>query len=251
MTREADVVRSLVEMADTLVDDYDVVDLLTGLADRCVNLLGVSAAGVMLAPPAGSLALVASSSEAMRLLELFELQQQEGPCLDAFRTGEPVGHQNLRAGSGRWPSFSAAAVRAGFASALALPLRLREMTVGALNLLSATRAPMAEADLIVARAFADLAALSIAQHRASAEAERLNEQLSAALSSRVVIEQAKGVISERAGTGLAEAFTRLRTYARNHNLRLTGVAQAAIDGTLDPSAWAPQRARRTPGSTSS
>src|SRR5580704_17853157 len=111
MTREADVVRSLVEMADTLVDDYDVVDLLTGVADRCVNLLGVS--------PAGSLGLVASASEAMRLLELFELQEQEGPCLDAFRTGERVGHENRDAGSGRWPSFSAAALQAGFASASA------------------------------------------------------------------------------------------------------------------------------------
>ncbi len=243
MTREADVVKSLVEMADTLVDDYDVVDLLTGLADRCVDLLGVSAAGVMLASPAGSLVLVASSSEAMRLLELFELQQQEGPCLDAFSTGEPVQHENLQAGSGRWPLFAAAALQAGFASALALPLRLREVTLGALNLLSVTRAPMDAADVIVARAFADLAALSIAQHRASAEAQRLNEQLSAALTSRVVIEQAKGVISERAGTDLAEAFARLRTYARDHNLRLTDVAQAAIDGTLDPPARAPRRAR--------
>jgi len=238
MTREADVVKSLVEMADTLVDDYDIVDLLTGVADRCVSLLGVSAAGVMLASPAGRLGLVASSSEAMRLLELFELQQQEGPCLDAFRTGERVGHENLDAGSGRWPLFSAAARKAGFASASALPLRLREVTLGALNLLSVTRAPMAEADVIVARAFADLAALSIAQHRASAEAQRLNEQLSGALTSRVVIEQAKGVICERAGVDLAEAFSRLRAYARNHNRRLTDVAQAAIDGTLDPLAWA-------------
>ena len=234
MTREADVVRSLVEMADTLVDDYDVVDLLTGLADRCVSLLGVSAAGVMLASPAGGLGLVASSSEAMRLLELFELQAQEGPCLDAFRTGEPVGQENLAAG--RWPSFSAAALQAGFASASALPLRLREVTLGAMNLLSVTPAPMDEGDLIVARAFADLATLSITQHRASAEAQRLNEQLSAALTSRVVIEQAKGVISERAGVDLAEAFTRLRAYARNHNLRLTDVAQAAVVGTLDPAA---------------
>ena len=111
MFQAADVMRSLVEMADTLVDDYDVVDLLTGLADRCVSLLGVSAAGVMLASPGGSLGLVASSSEAMRLLELFELQAQEGPCLDAFRTGERVGHQDLEAGSGRWPSFSAAALQ--------------------------------------------------------------------------------------------------------------------------------------------
>ena len=122
MTRETDAVRSLVEMADILVEDYDMVDLLTGLADRCVDLLGVSAAGVMLASPQGGLGLAASSSGAMRL---FELQAQEGPCLDAFRTGQPVGHENLRAGSGRWPSFSAAARRAGFRSALALPLRLR------------------------------------------------------------------------------------------------------------------------------
>src|ERR1044071_6689189 len=237
MSRDADVVRSFVEMADTLVDDYDVVDLLTGLANRCVRLLGVSAAGVMLISPAGRLGLAASSSEAMRLLELFELQAQEGPCLDAFRTGERVEHENLDAGSGRWPSFSAAARKAGFAAASAVPLRLREVTLGALNLLSVTRAPMAEADVIVARAFADLATLSIVQYRASAEAQRLNEQLSGALTSRVVIEQAKGVISERAGVDLAEAFSRLRAYARNHNLRLTDVAQAATDGTRDPAAW--------------
>ncbi len=239
MTRESDVVRSLVEMADTLVDDYDVVDLLTGLTDRCVSLLAVSAAGVMLAAPSGGLSLVASSSEAMRLLELFELQAQEGPCQDAFRSGERVGQVDLRAGSGRWPLFSTHAVRAGFQSAVALPLRLREVTLGALNLLSATRTPIEEADLIVARAFADLAALSILQHRASTEAQRLNEQLSAALTSRVVIEQAKGVISERAGIELAEAFARLRAYARNTNQRLTDVAHAAVDGTLDARAWGP------------
>jgi GAF domain-containing protein len=226
-------------MADTLVDDYDVVDLLTGLADRCVNLLGVSAAGVMLASPEGSLGLVASSSEAMRLLELFELQAQEGPCLDAFRSGQRIEHENLEAGSGRWPSFSAAALKAGFRSALALPLRLREATLGALNLLSVTRTPMGEADVIVARAFADLATLSIVQHRATAEAQRLTEQLSGALTSRVIIEQAKGVISERASVDLAEAFSRLRNYARNSNRRLTDVAEAAVDGSLDPLAWAP------------
>ena len=247
MTREADVVRSLVEMAETLVDDYDVIDLLTGLADRCVSLLSVTAAGVMLASPAGTLGLAASSSEAMRLLELFELQAQEGPCLDAFRSGEPTGHEDLEAGSGRWPLFSAAARDAGFLSASALPLRLRETTIGALSLLGGSRSPMGEADVIVARGFADLAALSVVQHRASAQAQLLNEQLTTALSSRVVIEQAKGVISERAGVTLAEAFTRLRGYARNRNLRLTDVAQAAVDGTLDPLAWAVPAARSSPG----
>jgi GAF domain-containing protein len=238
MTREADVVQSLVEMADTLVDDFDIVDMLTVLTDRCVSLLDVSAAGVMLASPAGSLGLVASSSEAMRLLELFELQTQEGPCLDTFRTGEPVRQENLLAGGGRWPLFSAAALQGGFRSALALPLRLREVTLGALNLLSATRTPMTGADVIVARGFADLAALSIVQHRVSAEAQQLNEQLSTALTSRVVIEQAKGVIAERAGVDLSEAFSLLRAHARNTNQRLTDVAQAAVNGTLDSAAWA-------------
>ncbi len=242
MTRESDVVRVLVQMADTLVDDYDVVDLLTGMADRSVTMLGASAAGVMLASPACALGLVASSSEAMRLLELFELQAREGPCLDAFRSGELVRHEILTAGSGRWPSFSSAALAAGFRSAIAIPLRLRQATVGALNLLNTSHEPMDEADVIVARAFADLAAVGIIQHRASAEAQRVNEQLSAALNSRVVIEQAKGVLSERAGVDLAEAFTRMRAYARNRNLRLTEVAQAAVDGTLDPLAWAPASA---------
>jgi GAF domain-containing protein len=237
MTRESDLLQSVVDITDTLVADYDVIDMLTGVADRCVSLLDVSAAGVMLASPAGSLGLVASSSEAMRLLELFELQAHEGPCLDAFQAGEPVEQEDLQAGTGRWPSFSAAAQQAGFQSVLALPLRCGDATLGALNLFRVTRDPMAEADVIVARAFADLAALSITQHRATAEAQRLNEQLSDALTSRIVIEQAKGVISERAGVDLAEAFSRLRAYARNGNHRLTDVARAAVDGTLDPIAW--------------
>jgi len=244
MFEAVDAMRSVAEMADTLVDDYDVVDLLTGLADRCVSVLGVSAAGVMLASPAGRLGLIASSSEVMRLLELFELQAQEGPCLDAFRTGERVEREDLEAESGRWPSFSAAALREGFQSVSALPLRFRDVTLGALNLFSVTQAPMAEGDVIIARAFADLATLSIVQHRASAEAQRVNEQLSAALTSRVVIEQAKGVVAERTGVDLAEAFSRLRAYARDSNLRLTDVAQAAVAGTLDLDSLAWARAVR-------
>lgn len=237
MTREADIVQSLVDMADVLVADYDVVDLLTGLADRCVHVLGTSAAGVMLASPSGELRLVASSSEAMRVLELFELQAREGPCLDAFHTGERVDHESLHAGTGRWPRFATVAVEAGFHSAFALPLRLRDRTIGALNLVSVEQTPMDEADILVARAFADLAAIAVLQQRAAAESQRLNEQLSHALTSRIVIEQAKGVVFERAGIDMAEAFSRLRQYARDHNLNLTDVAQAAIDGTLDPQVW--------------
>lgn len=245
MTREADVVRSLVDLADTLVTDYDVIDLLTGLADRCVRLLGASAAGVMLASAQGDLRLVASSSDAMRVVELFELQAKEGPCWDAFHTGERVAHENLRAGSGHWPRFATVALEAGFRSVFALPLRLRDSTIGALNLFSAESAPMDESDVLVARAFADLATISILQQREVADVQRLNEQLSNALASRVLIEQAKGVVFERAGIDMAEAFQRLRTYARNHNVRLADVARAAIDGTLDPQAWATAPPRAT------
>jgi GAF domain-containing protein len=230
-------VQSLVDLADTLVADYDVVDLLTGLTDRCVHVLGAAAAGVMLASPSGELRLVASSSEAMRVLELFELQAKEGPCLDAFRTGERVEHEDLTAGTGRWPRFSTVASEAGFQSALALPLRLRDTIIGALNLVSVEQTPMNEADVLVARAFADLATISVLQQRAATESQQVNEQLSHALTSRIVIEQAKGVVFERAGIDMSEAFTRLRSYARSHNVRLTDVAQAAIDGTLDPQAW--------------
>ncbi len=240
MTRESDVVRSLVDLADTLVADYDVVDLLTRLADRCVNVLHATAAGVMLASPSGHLRLAASSSEVMRVLEVFELQAQEGPCLDAFRTGEPVAQETLRAGTGRWPRFATVAVEAGFRSALALPLRLRDTTIGALTLVTVDDAPMVDADVLVARAFADLATISVMQERAATESQRVNEQLSRALNSRIIIEQAKGVLFERAGIDVAEAFSRLREYARAHNLRLTDVARAAIEGTLDPQAWAPK-----------
>ena len=237
-SRDQAVIRSIVELADNLVDSFDVVDLLTGLMDRCVTMLGVSAAGVMFASPPERLRLVASSSEAMELVELFELQANEGPCLDAFHTGERVAQENLRAGPSRWPGFSKVALAAGFQSVFALPLRLRATTIGALNLFSIHEVPMPETDVLVAQAFADLATISVLQHGAATEAQRVNEQLSQALASRIVIEQAKGVISERAGVDLTESFSRLRSYARSHNLRLAEVAQAALDGTLVPEAWA-------------
>jgi hypothetical protein len=237
-SRDRNIIHYFVDIADNLVEDFDVVEVLTGLTHRCVDMLGISAAGVMLASPPGELRLVATSSEAMQLVELFELQAQEGPCLDAFHTGEPVEHEILRHESGRWPRFSIVALEAGFQSVFALPLRLRETTIGALNLFSMGESPMAEADVVVAGGFADLATISVIQHGAAIEAQRINEQLSQAITSRIVIEQAKGVISERARIDLSEAFSRLRNYARRHSIRLADVAQSAIDGTLDPEAWA-------------
>jgi GAF domain-containing protein len=205
------------------------------LADRCVEVLDVQAAGIMLAGPDGQLRVIASSSEAMRVLELFELQAQEGPCLDCYRTGQAVVNQDLDAGNGRWPRFAAEALGAGFHSAHALPLRLRGSVIGALNLFRAGVGEMGPADVEVAQAFADVATIGILQHRAALEAQVLNQQLTHALNSRVMLEQAKGMVAERLNLDMERSFATLRTHARNNNLRLGDVAQSVIDGSLAPS----------------
>ena len=232
MPREAILARTFVELADTLVADFDVVELLTLLADRCVEVLGVSAAGLMLVAPDGDLRVMASSSEAMRLLELFELQARQGPCLDCFRTGDQIVNQDLSVANGRWPRFSAEARAAGFGSVHALPLRLRGTVIGALNLFHTRPGQMRPDDLEIAQALADVATIAILQHRATVEAQLVNEQLNHALNSRIVIEQAKGVLAERQGLTMEQAFATLRNHARNHNARLADVARSVIDGTL-------------------
>jgi GAF domain-containing protein len=236
MPRESKLARTLVELADTLVADFDVVDLLTLLADRCVDVLDVSAAGLMLVAPDGELRVMASSSEAMRLLELFELQAEEGPCLDCYRTGFAVVNHDLSTGSGRWPRFTTEALAAGFRSVHALPMRLRGTVIGALNLFHITEGKMRDVDVAAAQALADVATIAILQHRASLEAQVLNEQLHHALNSRIVIEQAKGVVAEREGLNMEQSFAALRRHARNNNLRLADVAAAVIGGSLAASA---------------
>lgn len=236
MTRESVLARTLVELADTLVDDFDVVDLLTLLADRCVEVLDVQAAGIMLAGPDGQLRVMASSSETMRILELFEIQAQEGPCLDCHRTGRAVVNQNLDAGNGRWPRFSTEALSAGFQSAHALPMRLRGSVIGSLNLFRTGVGQMGPADIDIAQAFADVATIAILQHRAALEAQVLTQQLTHALNSRVILEQAKGMVAERLDLDMEQSFATLRQHARHHNLRLSDVAQSVIGGSLAPSA---------------
>ncbi len=232
MPRETMLARTFVELADTLVADFDVVELLTLLADRCVEVLDVGAAGLMVVAPDGDLRVMASSSEAMRVLELFELQSAEGPCLDCYRTGEPVEDRDLAAASDRWPSFAPEALAAGFRSVQALPMRLRGTVLGALNLFHVDHGAMRAGDIEAAQAFADVATIAILQHRAAIEGQLVNEQLQNALNTRIVIEQAKGMVAERRSLSMEDAFGSLRTYARAHNLRLADVAGAVIDGTL-------------------
>jgi GAF domain-containing protein len=233
MPRETMLAKTLVGLADTLVDDFDVVELLTLLADGCVDVLDVGAAGLMLIAPEGDLRVMASSSEAMRVLELFEVQSQEGPCLDCYRTGQPVLNRHLATAEDRWPRFAPEALAAGFHIVHALPMRLRGTVIGALNLFHNYPGDMRQEDIAAAQAMADVATIAILQHRARHEAHVLNEQLNHALNSRIVIEQAKGMLAERLALDLERAFATLRNHARDHNLRLVDLARNVTNGTLD------------------
>jgi GAF domain-containing protein len=233
MLREAELARTFIEVADTLVDDFDVIDLLTLVADRCVEVLGVDAAGLMVAAEDdGELRVVASSSETMRVLELFELQAEEGPCPECYRTGLAVVDHPLLADDDRWPMFSPRAIEAGFQTVYAFPMRLRNKVIGAVNLFCAGPGGLSAVDVSAAQAFADIATIAILQQRAVADAQTINAQLTTALNSRVVVEQAKGIVAERSAVPMERAFALLRSHARNRNLRLDDVARNIIDGTL-------------------
>src|SRR6267154_671355 len=216
---------TFVELTDTMVAGFDVIDFLHVLTDRSVQLLDVSAAGLLLADPRGELRVVAASSEAARLLELFQLQNDQGPCLDCFRAGRPVAAADLAAEAQRWPRFAAAARQAGFIAVQALPMRLRDQVIGALNLFRAAPGAFDPASVRIGQALADVATIGLLHERSMRRSDILNEQLQAALNSRVIIEQAKGKLAERLGIDMDRAFTMLRDYARNSNQRLTNVAR--------------------------
>jgi GAF domain-containing protein len=225
--------RVFVELADTLVDEFDQVDFLQMLVDRLVELLGADAAGLMLADQRGALQLMASSVEEARGLEVFQLQVHEGPCLDCFATGQPVVNVDLAEAHERWPLFTPAAVAAGFRASHALPLRLRRQVLGAMNLFTAEPRRLDDEHIAIGQAMADVATIGLLHERNLREQTVLSEQLQAALHSRVLIEQAKGVLAARNAVGIAEAFAMMRSHARRHGLPLTSVAGAVIDGSLE------------------
>jgi transcriptional regulator with GAF, ATPase, and Fis domain len=235
---------TFVDLADTMVADFDIIDFLHMLTDRSVALLAASAAGVVLADPRGELRLAAASSEEAGLLELFQLQNDQGPCLECFRTGRPVTASDLTGSAQRWPRFAEAAARSGFASVEALPMRLRDQVIGALNLFRAEPEPLEAADLRIGQALADVATIGLLHERNVRRRETVAEQLQAALNSRVIIEQAKGKLAERLSIDMDRAFTMLRDYARASNQRLTDVARDFVTGAT---ADFPPPARRQPG----
>ena len=188
----------------------------------------------MIATPSGCLQVLASSSDAMRSLELLQLQADQGPCVDAYRSGEPVINQDLNVNIGRWPAFTPYAIAAGFRSTHSLPMRLHGNTIGALNMFRADDGTLGPDDVSAAQALADVATISIVQHQAAADAQTLNDQLNHALNSRIAIEQAKGKISEAAQLDMDQAFHQLRHHARNHTLRPSDLAHQIATGTVKP-----------------
>lgn len=231
--REALIVDTFVRLSDTLVDDYDVIEFLHYLTASCVALGEVDEAAVMLASHDGRLRAVASSTERTWLLELFELQNDEGPCLDAFRTGSVVAADDLSLERDRWPIFATQAIDVGFRAVHSVPLRLRERTIGALNLMCVEPGGVTSRDAHVLRAFADIATVAVLQERDIAAHAELAGGLQTALTSRIRIEQAKGVLAERHGVSVDDAFGLLRGHARALGLRLTDVAEAVADRTLE------------------
>jgi hypothetical protein len=233
MNREQRLAETFVELADTLVDDFDVIDFLQVLAARCVELLDVGAAGIVLADQGGSLMTVAASDERARLLELFEVQNDEGPCHDCYRLGAAVVNVDLDGMRERWPQFTPQAIAAGFRSANALPLRLRSQVIGSLNLFHADTGGLDGIRLRLAQALADAATIGILQQRGIRHREVVAAQLQAALTSRIIIEQAKGVLAERLQISTDEAFTVLRSAARTRNRLLCDLAREIANGSAE------------------
>lgn len=222
-----------VELADTLVADFDIIDFLETLAERVVELLDVAACGLLLVDQSGTLSLVAASTEQTRMLELFQVQTAEGPCVDCFRTGLPVDVPDLTDAGTRWPTFAPAARQAGYRSVHALPMQLRSETIGALNLFSDKASTLSTDSRELGQAMANAATIAILHQRAVRHMELVADQLQAALNSRVVIEQAKGVLAERHGIDMDQAFAVLRAYARHHRAKLADVALAVVNSELE------------------
>jgi transcriptional regulator with GAF, ATPase, and Fis domain len=236
VTRERRIVETLVELASTMVDDFGVVEFLHRVAVRCVELLDCDEAGVLLADATGALRVMASSSERSEALELLQAQNEEGPCFECWVHGAAVRSERLDADLDRWPAFAPVAVAKGFSSVQALPMRVRGEAVGALNLFRLQAGRIADRDLPLAQGMADIAAVALLQERSLRESRGVVGQLQGALTSRVVIEQAKGVLAERSKIGVDAAFARLRGHARVHNRRLSEVAAELLDGRLDAAA---------------
>ena len=228
MVSPARLAEVLVDVADTLVDEFDLIEFLQSLTAHTSELVGARATGLLLADPEGRLQLMAASDERAEMVELFQVQAEEGPCQDCYRQGAPIVNADLRAATDKWPQFAPRAVEAGYQSVHAFPMRLRRQVIGALNLFGRDTGDMSASEARLVQALADVATIGLLQQRAIRQSEAVTEQLQTALNSRIVIEQAKGVLAQIHGGTPDQAFERLRDYSRRHRQHLSDVAHAVV-----------------------
>lgn len=235
LSREERINEAFLKVADTLMDSYDIVDLLSTLVHECADLLGRQAGGIMIVDVAGDLELLASTSEAAEFVEVMQIAAGRGPCVECFDTGKPVAVPDISTAGERWPQFQAAALASGFRSLHATPMRLRDKVVGTMNLMGTEVGGLDERDIALAQALADVAIIGILQERSLRDPRILSEQLHLALDSRVLLEQAKGVLAHTLGLDMEGAFNTLRSYARTNRVPLREVAEGVVTRKIDVS----------------
>lgn len=237
--------QTFTELVDILVTDFDLVEVMHLIAARSQQILGVDAVGILLVDSHGSLNVIAASTEEARVLELSQLQNREGPCLECFRTGQPVSCSDLSTEVTRWPRFASEALQAGFTGIHALPMRLRDEVIGGMSLFTTARRSVDAETLEAAQALTDVAAIALLHDRAVRHRRLLVEQLQNAINHPLMIEQAKGLIAERAGLSIGEAFDVLRSYAHTHHWKLSELAEAVIQDGSTTSDVLSSRAQQT------
>ena len=250
-TREVKLANAFVKLADTLVADFDLVDLLQTLVETCIDVLDTQAAGLLLKDESGELQVVVSSSEEAAFVEVVQLGASAGPCWECAETGKPVTIADISAETDRWPKFCEAAMGRGFRSVHATPMRLRDDVLGTMNLFDTSVGALNDQDISTAQALSDVATIGILSERSVRHRDTVASQLKGALDSRIVIEQAKGVLAQSLGLSMDDAFTSLRSYARSNNLNLRGVAAALVERRLDPARIVASSAGRRPSSAPS
>ncbi|MBO2452478.1 GAF and ANTAR domain-containing protein [Actinomadura barringtoniae] len=248
LSREQRLTIAFVDLADTLVDDFDIIDYLNRLAGHCADLLAVAAAGVLVTNNRGQLQLIAASTEQSRMLELLQLQQDEGPCVDTFTSGRAVSCPDLMAPAavGRWPNFAPPAHEVGFRAAHGLPMRLRQDVIGTLNVFTHHPGELSPADQRLGQALADHATVGLLGHRATHQPDVLTQQLNIAVQSRIIIEQAKGVLAERRRLTVNRAAAEIRAFARRHRRKLSDVALGIIQDSEDTRELTTERSPLSP-----
>lgn len=229
--REAEIATTLIRLADTIVDGFDRYELLHDLSVSCARLLDADAAGVSIAD-GRRLQFVVATSEDMATVERFQADHRQGPCFDAYLTGQHVSTPDLRATARRWPRWTRQALALGFAAADAFPLRLGEQTVGALDVYATQTRTLSPDDVALGAAFAHMAAIGLVHEQAIAEHRNVQAQLQHALDNRISIEQAKGIVAERLQIPVSQAFDLIRRFSRSHNVKVVKTSRQIVNGEL-------------------